>query len=67
MAHPLLEHLQKADEDVRAHAAAAANPDAMDVDVSELRDDYTILSEAATALFWEISQTMVTQSKELGA
>jgi hypothetical protein len=36
----LFQRLQKAEEDVRALAAAAASADAMDVDVSELRDDY---------------------------
>jgi hypothetical protein len=47
----LCQHLQKAQEDVRALAAAVANADTMDIDVSELRNDYKILSEAATSLF----------------
>jgi hypothetical protein len=46
---------------------AAARAHAMDVDVSELRDDDKILSKAGSALVWEIFQTMVTQSEEFGA
>jgi hypothetical protein len=56
--------LQKAEEDVRALAAAAASADAIYGDVSELRDDLKILSEAATALFWETFQTIVTQAEK---
>jgi hypothetical protein len=51
----LFQTLQKAEEDVSALAAAAASPDRMTVDVTELIDDYKILSEAGTALLWEIS------------
>jgi hypothetical protein len=58
---------QKGEEYVGALAMAAASADTMDVDVSELRDDYKILSEPATTLLWEISQTMVTQSEEVAA
>jgi hypothetical protein len=47
--------LQKAEEHVRELATVAANADAMDIDVSELRTDYKILAKAATSLFWEIS------------
>jgi hypothetical protein len=63
----LVPRLQTAEKDARALATAAARADATDIDVSELRNDYMILSEAATALFWDISQTMVTQSEEVAA
>jgi hypothetical protein len=57
--------LQKAEDDVRALTRPAASADGMDVDVSDLRDNYEIISEAATTLSWDISQTMVTQSEDV--
>jgi hypothetical protein len=63
MAYPPLSMPLKAKEDVRALGVAAPSADAMDIDVSELRNYYKILAEAATTLFLEISLTMVTQAK----
>jgi hypothetical protein len=46
----LCQRLEKAEQDVRSLALAAANTDAMEIDVTELRTDYEAMSQAAAAL-----------------
>jgi hypothetical protein len=46
----LCQRLEKAEQDVRSLALAAANTDAMEIDITELRTDYEAMSQAAATL-----------------
>jgi hypothetical protein len=52
----LFSPLQKAEEDVRLLAEARQEEDAMEIDISEIRNYYDALSKNAVKLFWEITQ-----------
>jgi hypothetical protein len=47
----LLAHLQKAEEDIRLLAEARDEEDAMEIDISEMRQYYKTLSKNASKLF----------------
>jgi hypothetical protein len=49
--------LQKAENDVKLLAEASQGQDAMEINVADLKQYYQILSDNASSLFWEISQS----------
>jgi chromosome segregation ATPase len=58
----LFQRLQKAEDDVRLLAATAANKDAMDIDVGDLREHYEALTRNATSLFQQFTLSIETQN-----
>jgi hypothetical protein len=58
----LFSRLQKAEEDVKLLAEARNDEDAMEIDISHLRDYYQTLSKNASELFWEITQDATLQN-----
>jgi hypothetical protein len=58
----LFSRLQKAEEDVKLLADARNDEDAMEIDISHLRDYYETLSKNASELFWEITQDATLQN-----
>jgi hypothetical protein len=59
----LFSRLQKAEEDVKLLADARNDDDAMEIDISHLRDYYETLSKNASELFWEITQDVSLQNE----
>jgi hypothetical protein len=60
----LCQGLEKAEQDVRSLALAAAETDTMEIEIMELRTDYEAMSQAAAALFGELSRTLATTTEE---
>jgi hypothetical protein len=57
----LFQSLQKAEDDIRLLSATAANTDAMDIDVGDLREHYETLTRNATSLFQQFTHSIKTQ------
>jgi hypothetical protein len=62
----LFQRRQKAEEDVCLLAGTTTDKDAMDIDISEMRTNYHLLSDNATSLLQEISQSMSLQNAYTG-
>jgi hypothetical protein len=60
----LCQCLEKAEQHVHSLALAAANTDAMKIDVMELKTDYVAMSQVGAALFTELSRTIPTTMEE---
>jgi hypothetical protein len=58
----LFSRLQKAEDDVKLLADARNDEDAMEIDISHLRDYYETLSKNASELFYEITQDSTLQN-----
>jgi hypothetical protein len=54
--------IQKAEEDIKLLADARNDEDAMEIDISHLRDYFETLSKNASELFWEITQDATLQN-----
>jgi hypothetical protein len=58
----IFSHLKKAEEDVRLVAEAREEEDAMEINISEMRNYYETLSKNASELFWAITQNQSFES-----
>jgi hypothetical protein len=58
----LFSRLQKAEEAVKLVADARYDEEAMEIDISHLRDYYKTLSKNASELFWDITQDVTLQN-----